>query len=428
MIIVSHDRYFLDQVVNTIWEMTPALEVYSGNYSAYLEQRAQRYREQLEAYQRQQEFIEKEEEYIRRNIAGQNTRQAQGRRKRLERMLEEALITPPRLQARKISLRLQPVNRSGDLVLRTYGLQVGYKDEGRPLFSAPDLILRRGECVAILGPNGAGKTTFLKTLLNQIPPFAGELQLGASLKLGYFAQAHEGLRPDYTLMEEISAAEPNLSAGEIRAYLARFLFTNDDVFKEVGMLSGGERARLALALLGLQGANLLLLDEPTNHLDLPAQEVLQSMLSEFNGTILLVTHDRYLIDALASQIWEVMPEQGQLTVFEGSYSDYKTFRQAAAGKAEENRARPAEPDPGDRRVERISKGKMKKRQQRLEALETQITKTEERCAVLARQLENPPADSAQVHRLGEEYTRLHQALEALIEEWSHLSKEVGNGE
>ncbi|TLN15344.1 ABC-F family ATP-binding cassette domain-containing protein, partial [bacterium] len=312
VLIVSHDRYFLDQVTEAIWEMTPALEEYRGNYSAYLRQREERYARRLEEYQAQVAFIEKEEDYIRRNIAGQNTRQAQGRRKRLERLLEEARLTPP-LQARSLHLRLEPAARSGDLVLRTYGLSVGYADEpSGALFSVPDLTLTRGECAAIIGPNGAGKTTLLKTLLGQLPPLAGQLELGASLQIGYFAQAHEGLHSDQTLMEAIEAIAPHLRPGEVRDYLAKFMFTGDDAFKPVSALSGGERGRLALACLALQGANLLLLDEPTNHLDLAAQEALQSILAGFGGTILLVSHDRYLIDALATQVWEVLPDAGTL--------------------------------------------------------------------------------------------------------------------
>ena len=254
LLIVSHDRYFLDQVAETIWEMTPAIEEYRGNYSAYLRQREERYARRLEEYQAQMAFIEKEEEYIRRNIAGQNTRQAQGRRKRLERLLEEARLSPP-VQARSLHLRLEPAARSGDLVLRTHGLSVGYADEpSGALFRVPDLTLTRGECAAVIGPNGAGKTTLLKTLLGQIPPLSGQVELGASLQIGYFAQAHEELHSDQTLMGVIEAAAPHLRPGEVRDYLAKFLFTGDDVFKEVSSLSGGERGRLALACLALSGA------------------------------------------------------------------------------------------------------------------------------------------------------------------------------
>ncbi|NTV36018.1 MAG: ABC-F family ATP-binding cassette domain-containing protein [Anaerolineaceae bacterium] len=428
VVIVSHDRYFLDQVTTTIWEMTPAFETYSGNYSAYLQQRAELYRRRLEEYQSQQEFIEKEEDYIRRNIAGQNTRQAQGRRKRLERMLEEALITPPPSEFRRMSLRLEPTGRSGDLVVRCYDLEVGYEDEGHPLFAAPDLVLRRGECAAILGPNGAGKTTFLKTLLDQIPPFSGSVELGASLKIGYFAQAHENLHPELTLMEEINAAAPKMLPAEIRSYLARFLFTGDDVFKYVNTLSGGERSRLALALLALQGANLLLLDEPTNHLDLPSQEILQAILRDFIGTILLVSHDRYLIDALATQIWEVQTEHAKLVVFEGTYSEFKSSRQAALTTNEPVQKSTAENPlakiPPARNQPALSKGELRKRQQRLHDIEAEITRLESQIELLGRKLENPPAEQSSIQRLIQDYTSLQQLLEEKMEQWGQASKEI----
>jgi len=422
VLIVSHDRYFLDQVVDTVLEMTPTLETYHGNYSAYLVQREERYQRRLEEYQIQQEFIEKEEDYIRRNIAGQNTRQAQGRRRRLERMLEEVRLAPPR-QARKLRFRLQAIGRSGDLVLRTETLSVGYHDEGRPLFNAPDLLLKRGECAAVIGPNGAGKTTFLKTLLEQIPPFSGEVRLGASLQIGYFAQAHEGLRSDHTLMEEINKVAPHMLPAEVRDYLAKFLFTGDDVFKEVKLLSGGERGRLALAQLALQGTNLLLLDEPTNHLDLPSQELLQSLLGDYQGTILLVSHDRYLIDALATQVWEVEPAQRTLRVFEGTYSEYRAARQveatqAAAGKAIEQNQRSEKERPRN-----VNSGAERKRKERLRSIEAEITDLESQIAGVSRQLENPPADAGKVVQLGRDYQNLQHNLETRLSEWSALAEE-----
>jgi ATP-binding cassette subfamily F protein 3 len=427
VLIVSHDRYFLDQTANSIWEMMPTLETYHGNYSAYLAQRTERYQRRLEEYQTQLAFIEKEEEFIRRNIAGQNTRQAQGRRKRLERLLEEARLTPP-MEQRRLHLNLSPAARSGDLVLVTRAVSVGYADEGRPLFFVPDLVLRRGECAAIIGPNGAGKTTFLKTILGQIPPLSGETALGASLQIGYFAQAHEGLHPDWTLMDEIQIAAPSMRPGEIRSYLAKFLFSGDDVFKEVHLLSGGERGRLALAVLALSGANLLLLDEPTNHLDLPSQEVLQSILGNFNGTILLVSHDRYLIDALATQIWEVEPEEQRLRVFDGTYSEYRAARQAEQNseapppaRSAEERGKPAA--PAAERPSGLSKMEQRRRKQRLAALEEEVTALEDQLAGLSRQLENPPNDPGKVQELGQEYLRVQHLLETHLETWAALSEE-----
>jgi ATP-binding cassette, subfamily F, member 3 len=426
VLIVSHDRYFLDRVVNTVWEMSPAFESYHGNYSAYLRQRGERYQKRLEEYQVQAAFIEKEEEYIRRNIAGQNTRQAQGRRKRLERLLEEARLTPP-AESRRLHLNLQPVGRSGDLVLQTRELQVGYADEGRPLFSVPNLTLRRRECAAILGPNGAGKTTFLKTLLNQIPPWQGEATLGASLKIGYFAQAHEGLRPQNTLFDEIQRAAPQMKPEEIRSYLARFLFSGDDVFKKVEVLSGGERGRLALACLALTGSNLLLLDEPTNHLDLPSQEVLQSILADFQGTILLVSHDRYLIDALATQIWEVFPTEKRLQVFEGTYSEYRADRAVAqpakagavpptAARIEQEKSKPVS-TKSNKNSERL-------RQQNMLSLEKEISELEGQLVTLSAQLEKPPVDGERVNEMGQEYVRLQEELEDLLAEWERNAESL----
>ena len=423
VLIVSHDRYFLDQVADTIWEMTLALEVYRGNYSAYLQQRAERYQRRLEEYQVQQEFVEKEEEYIRRNLAGQNTRQAQGRRKRLERMLVESRLIPPN-ETRSLHLHLEPAARSGDLVVRSHALSIGYADEGRPLFHVADLTLTRGECAAIIGPNGAGKTTFLKTLLEQIPPYAGKVDLGANLKIGYFAQAHEVLHPEWNLIEEIAAAAPNMRPGEIRDYLAKFLFTGDDVFKMVSVLSGGERGRLALACLALQGANLMLLDEPTNHLDLPSQEVLQSILKDYSGTILLVSHDRYLIDALATQIWEVLPAETTLRVFDGTYTEYRAALQAEAERSPQQvvQARPVEEKSRPKPAVGPSKMELKKRQKRLETLEAEIARIENDLGEISRQLENPPADGSKVYRLGQDYNRLEQELDERMVEWADLAK------
>jgi len=428
MIIVSHDRYFLDQVATSIYEMTPALETYRGNYSAYLVQRTERYTRRLAEYEAQQEFIQKEDDYIRRNIAGQNTRQAKGRRKRLERMLEEAKITPPPSTRRKMHIQLDATGRSGELVLRTKDLQVGYEDEGRPLFNAPDLLLKRRECAAIIGPNGAGKTTFLKTILELIPPYAGEVTLGASLKIGYFAQAHEGLIAERMLMDEIGAVRPQWLSSEIRDYLAKFLFTGEDVFKTVELLSGGERGRLALAILSLQGANLLLLDEPTNHLDLPSQEILQTMLGEFNGTILLVSHDRFLIDALATQIWEVLPEQAKLRIFEGGYSEYKDWLQNETsrniGKVEEKPEKIAINDNKLKQSAGLSKNELQRLRKRMLDVEEKISQLEANLAELEKQLQNPPEDAGKVVQLGKNYTELQSALSYQMQLWEELALQL----
>ncbi len=465
VVLISHDRYFLDQVVNTVIEMTPAIHLYHGNYTAYLDQRQERWVRMQEVFASENARLEKDLDYIKRNLAGQNVKQAKGRLRRLSREVEaiqslgleavqgknwaeisgeadisehmlsvdevESIIhslRPPSNRPPQLKLHLKASARSGDLVIRTRNLAVGYADEGEPLFTAQDLTLLRGECAGIIGPNGAGKTTFLKTLLGQLSPFHGEVALGANLHLGYFAQAHEGLHPERTLLQEIDAVAPHLRPGEIRDYLAKFLFTGDDVFKKVEVLSGGERGRLALACLELTNANLLLLDEPTNHLDLPSQEILQSVLADFGGTILLVSHDRYLIDALATQIWEVDAEQGQLRVFDGSYTEYKAFRQneleAVKQQAAVQKAAVQQEAQAARSAQRTGNtNKERQRKQYLVDLKSQIGEIEGQIAQISRALENPPADAGKVFQLGQEYERLQQTLEARLEEWAQLSEE-----
>jgi ATP-binding cassette subfamily F protein 3 len=247
------------------------------------------------------------------------------------------------------------------------------------------------------------------------------VELGASLKIGYFAQAHEGLHSEFDLIQEIQLVAPEMRPGEIREYLAKFLFTGDDVFKTVNVLSGGERGRLALAKLALSGANLLLLDEPTNHLDLPSQEVLQAVLSNFNGTILLVSHDRYLIDALATQIWEVDPKESELRVFSGSYSEYKAAREAEKAVSQPKKPEEAVPTP-ERRTRPRTKPTFAERQRqvRVEKLEQQIMGLEGKLKAISSQLERPPEDPGQVQRLGSEYVQVQAELEGLIAEWSEL--------
>jgi ATP-binding cassette subfamily F protein 3 len=226
-------------------------------------------------------------------------------------------------------LRLKTTDRGGDAVLRTNELVVGYPD--RRLFDADDILLLRGECAALIGDNGTGKTTLLRTLTGALEPLGGTLKLGSNLKVGYFAQAHENMNVENTVLDELMAHK-NLPVSEARKHLAQYLFRADEVFKKVGMLSGGERGKLALAILALSGANFLLLDEPTNHLDIPAQEALQEVLEQFEGTILLVSHDRYLVDRLASQIWQL--EVGHLNVFKGPYQEFISAQQVNDGALE----------------------------------------------------------------------------------------------
>ena len=427
VLMVSHDRYFLDQCVNIIWELSFSFETYRGNYSAYLLQREERYQRQLAEYEKQQEFIAKEEEYIRRNIAGQNTRQAQGRRKRLETLLSEAKIVKPN-ESRSMHLKLTTDLRSGDIVLRTKDLSIGYQDDKKVLFQVPDLTLLRGECASIIGPNGTGKSTFLKTILEKMPPLSGETKLGANLKIGYFAQAHEDLDPEADLMDEISKAAPNLLPAQIRDYLARYLFSGDDVFKKVKVLSGGEKGRLALAILSLQGANLLLLDEPMNHLDIDAQELLQSVLKSFEGTIILVSHDRYLIDAVGTQIWEVMPEINTLKVYEGTYSQYKEYKKQSALTEVKKQEKPktvsqaAETDK-----KKLSNGMIWKLNKQREELEAKISALESEISDLSDKMNSASLTYEAMNESGLLYNKKQQELDELFEQWSEIETKLNEG-
>jgi len=428
VVIVSHDRYFLDQTAHYIWEMTPALEVYRGNYTAYLRQREERYTRRLAEFEAQNEYIEKQQDYIRRFLGTQNSNQARGRQRRLERLLADSRLTAPRANVRPMHLRFQLADRSGNLVLRTCDLQVGYEDEGRPLFSVPDLVLERRECVAVIGPNGAGKTTLLKTVLNQIPPYSGRVELGANLKVGYFAQAHEGLVPENTLMDEISAVAPNMLPAEVRNYLARYGFQGDEVFAQVATLSGGERGRLALAKLALSDANLLMLDEPTNHLDLATQEVLQDVLAQYPGTIMLVSHDRYLIDALATQIWELDIHSASLQVFKGAYSEFRQYKEGRLLPRDLEEV-PLASEPMDEPVTTpvkagLSRNQRQQIEKKLAALEQKIHAAEMEKGSYEAHLSKPSADLRILEKVTENYQAVTIELEKLLAEWESLAQQL----
>jgi len=452
VVIVSHDRYFLDRVANGILEMAfGATEHYSGNYSAYLRTREERWEHRRETFEAEKEKLLKDVEYIKKNISGQNVSQAKGKLRRLSRIVQaieqvgmEAVINqkwietseevtigtspfgPEEAERRvralrspmrtlpRLHLNLRSAARSGELVLRTSDLSIGYP--GRLLFAAPDIVLRRGECAALIGPNGAGKTTFLRTVLGQLEPLEGEVKLGASLKIGYFAQAHEGLNPENTLVQEIDAIMPHWLPGQIRDYLGKYLFSGDDAFKKVSVLSGGERGRLALAKLALQDTNLLLLDEPTNHLDIPSQEVLEAVLDDYGGTILLVTHDRYLIDALGTQIWEIEPDESQLTIFEGTYSLRREERERLAAMHATEAAQTVPSRAARRSVDPTVKEE-RRRIARLQELENKIAALEAQMAELGRKLENPPKDTVVVRKWGNQYTALQAEMDEWLAEW-----------
>ena len=462
-VIVSHDRYFLDHACNALLEMAiSGAEYYRGNYSTYLQEREIRWNHRFEIFESEKEKLLKEMEYIKKNISGQNTLQAKGKLKRLTRVVqaieqvgmdavtnsnwsqlnvgtttspfgvEEAerrvrALRPPQRRTPDLHLHLRSTNRSGDLVIRTKNLKVGYQaEEDIPekfLFSTPDIELRRQDCAALIGPNGAGKSTFLKTILGQIEPLAGEVTLGASLQIGYFAQAHEGLDPDKTVLDEILAASPGMLPFQGREYLGKYLFSGDDVFKLVSMLSGGERGRLALAKLALQDTNLLLLDEPTNHLDITSQEVLQSVLDSYNGTILLVSHDRYLVDALATQIWEIDPDESQMTTFNGTYSQMKEEREKDVAPLSAQQMEKIDTRSSNVEAKRAKSRETKEERRRvaqLQELENKIAELESTLANLGAQLESPFVKPEEVRKIGTEYERLQREMDEKLNEWERM--------
>ena len=457
-IIVSHDRYFLDKAANGILEMTAAgIEEYRGNYSHYLRQRQERWERRFEVFESEKGKLVKDLEYIKKNIAGQNTLQAKGKLKRLTRVVQaieqvgmdafansswaqlgvdtttsafsvdEAdrrvrALHLPNIRPPQLHLHLRAEKRSGELVIRTRDLEIGWPEKS--LFFTPDIELRRTDCAALIGPNGAGKSTFLKTILAQLQPRQGEVLLGASLHIGYFAQAHEGLNPANSLIQEIQSAAPNMLATDARQYLGKFLFSGDDAYKKVEVLSGGERGRLALAKLALEDTNLLLLDEPTNHLDIPSQEILEQVLEAYEGTILLVSHDRYLVDALATQVWEIKPDESTLSIFKGTYSQMRDERDRleALGTQDETNLRqveaPRKPvagrDPGIKEERR--------RLARLQELENLIANLELRLAEISRNLENRLVSPSEVVKLGNEYQMVQKEMDMKLTEWESLQK------
>lgn len=463
ILLVSHDRYFIDQVCNQIWEMSRGgFETYRGNYSAYLNQRQSRWERQQETFEAEKSRLVNELDYVKRNIAGQNTNQAKGKLRLLSRRVQSieqlgiqaiqgkswgkisqsvhtstsymsvqeahkriSSLKNPVKQPQLLNMSLNTRKRGGDLVIRTTNLEIGYPDGKKPLFSVPDITLLRGECAALIGPNGAGKTTFLKTILDQLKSWSGSVKLGANLDVGYFAQAHQDLTDSNTVLEEIELAGKFQSENAARGYLGAYLFSGEEVYKKVGVLSGGERGRLALAKLSLSKANLLLLDEPTNHLDIPSQETLQAVLTSYPGTILLVSHDRYLINTLASQIWEIDVNEENLILFEGNYQSYQTYLRENRAAAQDliNLDEESLDSYKDRKA---AKNKAladdRKRSARLQEVENLISELEKLLEKLGKSLIDPPDDAGEIVQLGKRYGDTEKALDELLAEWETLHR------
>ncbi len=332
-VIISHDRFLLDRTANRIIAVELGKTAsYNGNYSAYLVERDERRLLAEKRYREQMELIERTEEFIRRNIAGQKTKQAKSRRKLLEKMDRAERPVTDRSQAR---FGFGAASRTGREVLVTDELAIGFP--GVTLAAGLNVTVERGDRLGIVGGNGTGKTTLFKTLLGDVPPVAGEFVWGHNVSTGYYDQHLSDLDPTHEVIEEMRIAMPGADDPALRSYLARFLFSGDDVFKRVASLSGGERSRLSLAKLIAGGKNTLMLDEPTNHLDIPAREALEESLEEFPGTLLVISHDRYFLDRICNRLVSI--EDGRTEVFEGSYSEWADLvAQRRASERETQRA------------------------------------------------------------------------------------------
>jgi ATP-binding cassette subfamily F protein 3 len=438
-VIVSHDRYFLDRCCRRIIELENGrASSYTGNYSAYLVEREERREAQQRAYDNQQQLIAKTEEFIRRNIAGQKTKQAKSRRKMLEKLERLDAVRPDQASG---DFRLQAIERTGNHVLTVTGASIGYPE--KLLARDISFILRRGECLGIIGPNGSGKTTFLKTIMHKLPPLAGEVRWGTKVQLGYYAQQLDDLDDrNEIIMELRRVAPPGATAGELRSFLAKFLFHGDDVYKHVRDLSGGEKGRLALAKLIYSRVNVLVLDEPTNHLDIPSREALEEALSAYEGTIITISHDRYFLDRVATQIL-ALDGLGGAEHYDGDYTEFHDWKLGLRDSSVSSVAKEAEPEnlvtvapppppptrespPPKNRKPGVKVVKKKKPETRTpELVENDIAHAESRLNEISQQMGTPEVarDADRLIALNDEYLQTEALLKSLYEEWDRVNEE-----
>jgi ATP-binding cassette subfamily F protein 3 len=406
-VVVSHDRYFLDRTVNQVWELDYGrIQTFAGNYSKYRTLKAERTLTLQREYVKQQDYIAKEEAFIQRYRAGQRAREARGRETRLRRL--NKVERPENDQA--ISLSSVTSKRSSQVVLSTHGLTVGFPGGQAPieLFSVPDVKLERGSRTAVIGANGTGKTTLLRTLFGLTPPVRGKVVLSSNVAVGYHRQGLDDLVKDSTVLESLLEAK-QMPSGEARSYLARFLFQGEDVFRQVGDCSGGERSRLALARLLVTEPNLLILDEPTTHLDIPSREALEQVLLAYHGTLLFVSHDRQFASLLAQELWVV--DQGALHRFTGTF---ESWLESVKGSAEES------PAPRKLRLPRRPPHVKKPPSRALdEHLIRIIDRLENRLMEIQAQLEEASErrDLEMIARVGREYDHIKAQLDEKLAQW-----------
>ncbi|MCD6163202.1 MAG: ABC-F family ATP-binding cassette domain-containing protein [candidate division Zixibacteria bacterium] len=368
-LIVSHDRRFLDRTVNKIWEIHAArIKSYQGNYSVYLQAKSKQEELELKAYNQQREFIKKTKTFIAKNIAGQKTKQAQSRRKMLARLER---LNKPASAEKSIGIRLDDIARSDRIICRFDGVKFSYEE--KPILKSAEFTIERGEKIGLIGSNGSGKTTILELAANRIKQDSGEIIRGKKITPGYFRQIRDEFRPADKVIDIIARVLPDYTEGKQRDYLASFLFVGDDVFRQIGTFSGGQQSRLALAMLLAKQPNFLALDEPTNHLDIQSREVLEQALAEYNGTLLVVSHDRYFLDSVVDKIYNL--HDGYIKTYLGNYSYFESKR-LEIKQAAEKIIKAKTPKTIKQKNKRINPLIIQKIEKEIESLELKLTDIE----------------------------------------------------
>ncbi|GEL76656.1 ABC-F family ATP-binding cassette domain-containing protein [Tenuibacillus multivorans] len=424
VVIVSHDRYFLDETVNIVYDIAfQSIRKYHGNYSYFLRKRAEDYELELKRYEKQQEEIKKLEEYVQKNIARDSTsKQAKSRRKKLEKMDR---MDKPGLDDHSAKFSFEIKRKSGNDVLKVDHLSAKYGALDGPIFENVSFRVNRGDRMAIVGPNGIGKSTLLKAILKRIEYVDGDIMYGTNVEFGYYDQEQSTLNSHKTALQELWDEYPLMPEKDIRTVLGNFLFTGDDVLKTVGMLSGGEKARVLLAKLMLQKANVLIMDEPTNHLDLDSKEVLEAALADFPGTIIFVSHDRYFINRIATHVIEL--GQNGARTFIGDYDYYvekleEETQIKAMEKVEVKQNKQKQASSTNKDIQR----ERRKIERRIQFIEEQIAEHEQTIEEMEPQLYNPDNvnDYAKLQEINDTIKQQENALEELMEEWEELQQEI----
>ena len=422
LIIVSHDRYFLDKVATVTLDLTKhSLDRYVGNYSRFVELKEQKLATEAKNYEKQQKEIAALEDFVNRNLVrASTTKRAQSRRKQLEKMER---LDKPEAGKKSANMTFQSEKTSGNIVLTVENAAIGY---GGEILSEPiNLDLRKMNAVAIVGPNGIGKSTFIKSIVDQIPFIKGEKRFGANVEVGYYDQTQSKLTPSNTVLDELWNDFKLTPEVEIRNRLGAFLFSGDDVKKSVGMLSGGEKARLLLAKLSMENNNFLILDEPTNHLDIDSKEVLENALIDFDGTLIFVSHDRYFINRVATHVLE-LSESGS-TLYLGDY-DYYVEKKAEVEMTQtkeastSNQAKETSP-VNDYQAQKESQKEARKLMRQIENLEAEIEELETQSQAISEQMLETN-DAEKLMELQAELDKISHRQEEAMLEWEELSEQV----